>query len=138
MKTMAILRGTEMNIAIWVVQVLLAVFLILFGFIKAFLPIDGMADQMPFVLDVPEALVRFIGVAELAGAFGLILPAITRILPRLTIAAAGGLGTIMILAFIFGVSRGEIPNAVINIVVLAVLAFIAYGRWKLIPISARS
>ena len=127
-----------MNIAIWVVQVLLAVFFILFGFMKAFLPIDGIADQMPFVLDVPEALVRFIGVAEIAGALGLILPAITRILPWLTIAAAGGLGTIMILAFIFGVSRGEIPNAVINIVVLALLAFIAYGRWKLVPISARS
>lgn len=127
-----------MNIAIWVVQVLLAVFFILFGFMKAFLPIDSIADQMSFVLDVPEALVRFIGVAELAGGLGLILPAITRILPWLTIAAAGGLGTIMILAFIFGVSRGEIPNAVINIVVLALLAFIAYGRWKLVPISARS
>ena len=127
-----------MNIAIWVVQVLLAVFFILFGFMKAFLPIDSIADQMSFVLDVPEALVRFIGVAEIAGALGLILPAITRILPWLTIAAAGGLGTIMILAFIFGVSRGEIPNAVINIVVLALLAFIAYGRWKLVPISARS
>ena len=127
-----------MNIAIWVVQVLLAVFFILFGFMKAFLPIDSIADQMSFVLDVPEALVRFIGVAELAGGLGLILPAITRILPWLTIAAAGGLGTIMILAFIFGVSRGEIPNAVINIVVLALLVFIAYGRWKLVPISARS
>ena len=127
-----------MNIAIWVVQVLLAIFFILFGFMKAFLPIDSIADQMSFVLDVPEALVRFIGVAEIAGALGLILPAITRILPWLTIAAAGGLGTIMILAFIFGVSRGEIPNAVINIVVLALLAFIAYGRWKLVPISARS
>ena len=127
-----------MNIAIWVVQVLLAVFFILFGFMKAFLPIDSIADQMSFVLDVPEALVRFIGVAEIAGALGLILPAITRILPWLTIAAAGGLGTIMILAFIFGVSRDEIPNAVINIVVLALLAFIAYGRWKLVPISARS
>ena len=127
-----------MNIAIWVIQVLLAVFFILFGFMKAFLPIDSIADQMSFVLDVPEALVRFIGVAELAGGLGLILPATTRILPWLTIAAAGGLGTIMILAFIFGVSRGEIPNAVINIVVLALLAFIAYGRWKLIPISARS
>ena len=127
-----------MNIAIWVVQVLLAVFFILFGFMKAFLPIDSIADQMSFVLDVPEALVRFIGVAEIAGALGLILPAITRILPWLTIAAAGGLGTIMILAFIFGVSRDEIPNAVINIVVLALLVFIAYGRWKLVPISARS
>ena len=127
-----------MNIAIWVVQVLLAVLFIQFGFMKAFLPIDSIADQTPFVLDVPEALVRFIGVAELAGGLGLILPAITRILPWLTIAAAGGLGTIMILAFIFGVSRGEIPNAVINIVVLALLAFIAYGRWKLVPISARS
>ena len=127
-----------MNIAIWVVQVLLAIFFILFGFMKAFLPIDSIADQMSFVLDVPEALVRFIGVAEIAGALGLILPAITRILPWLTIAAAGGLGTIMILAFIFGVSRDEIPNAVINIVVLALLAFIAYGRWKLVPISARS
>lgn len=110
----------------------------MFGFMKAFLPINELADQTPWVIDVPEALVRFIGVAELAGAFGLILPAITRILPRLTIAAAGGLGTIMFLAFVFSVSRGEIPNAVTNIVVLAVLALIAYGRWKLVPISARS
>lgn len=127
-----------MNITIWTTQVLLAVFFIMFGFMKAFLPINELADQTPWVIDVPEALVRFIGVAELAGAFGLILPAITRILPRLTIAAAGGLGTIMFLAFVFSVSRGEIPNAVTNIVVLAVLALIAYGRWKLVPISARS
>ena len=127
-----------MNIAIWVVQVLLAGLFLMFGFNKAFLPIDGISEMMPFVLDVPELLVRFIGVAEIAGGLGLILPSITRVLPWLTVAAAGGLGTIMVLAFIFGVSRGEITNAVGNIVILALLAVVAYGRWKKVPIEARS
>ena len=127
-----------MNIAIWVVQVLLAVFFILFGFMKAFLPIEGLADQMPFVLDVPELLVRFIGVAEIAGGLGLILPSITRVLPWLTIAAAGGLGIDMVSATIFHISRGEFPNIIVTIVLLALLAVVAYGRWKIAPIEARS
>ncbi len=127
-----------MNIGIWVVQVLLAVFFILFGFMKAFLPIEGLADQMPFVLDVPEVLVRFIGVAEIAGGLGLILPSITRVLPWLTVAAAGGLGIDMVLATIFHISRGEFPNIIMTIVILALLAVVAYGRWKKVPIEARS
>ena len=127
-----------MNIAIWGVQVLLAVFFILFGFMKTFLPIDGISDMMPFVLDVPELLVRFIGIAEIAGGLGLILPSITRVLPWLTIAAAGGLGIDMVLATIFHISRGEFPNIIITIVLLALLAFVVYGRWKIAPIEARS
>ena len=127
-----------MNIGIWVVQVLLAVFFILFGFMKTFLPIDGLSDQMPFVLDVPEALVRFIGIAEIAGGLGLILPSITRVLPWLTIAAAGGLGIDMVLATIFHISRSEFPNIITTIVILALLAVVAYGRWKKVPVEARS
>jgi putative oxidoreductase len=77
-----------MNIALWVVQALLALLFLLAGFPKATQPLDRLAGRMGWVKVVPQALTRFIGIAEILGAIGLILPALTHILPWLTIAAA--------------------------------------------------
>jgi hypothetical protein len=100
---------------------------------KLLTPMDQLAANMAWVNAVPELLVRFIGLAEVLGALGLILPAATRIQPQLTPLAAGGLALIMVLASIFHLSRGEtfmlMPNAVV---------FVAYGRWKWAPIAPRS
>jgi hypothetical protein len=74
------------------------------------------------------ALVRFIGIAELAGAAGLLLPMLTRIKPRLTAHAGLGLATVMTLASIFHVFRGELQALPLTITLGAVAAFVAWGR----------
>ena len=77
------------------------------------------------------------GTAELAGALGLLLPALTRIKPSLTPLAAAGLVTIMALASVFHATRGESGGIVVNLVLGSVAAFIAWGRYKKAPIAAR-
>ena len=127
-----------MNIAIWLVQVLVAIFFLINDFLKTFLPIADLSNQLPWVLDMPEALVRFIGIVEISGGLGVVLPAITRILPWVTIAAAGGLGFHMALAVVFHIYRGEFPNIILPVIILALAAIIAYGRWKVAPINSRT
>jgi hypothetical protein len=75
---------------------------------------------------------------ELAGALGLFLPAATRILPRLTPLAAVGLATMMALAVPFHLVRSETVAIVFNLVLGSLAAFVAWGRGRRAPISARS
>jgi putative oxidoreductase len=112
-----------MNIVLWILQVLLAVAFGMFGFNKISQPIDGLVGMMPWVTAVPALLVRFIGVAEVAGALGLLLP-------KLTAWAAAGLATVMVLAAIFHATRGEFGNIGFNAVLLVLAAVVAWGRWR--------
>ncbi|MDX1524447.1 MAG: DoxX family protein [Anaerolineae bacterium] len=126
-----------MKIALWIVQILLALFFLGAGFSKAFSPLADLGAQMVWVNDVSAFFVRFPGIVEILGAIGLILPAATRIQPRLTPLAAGGLMLITLFATIFHLTRGEFGNAVFTLVLLALAGFVAYGRWKLAPIAPR-
>src|SRR3954469_19697965 len=84
-------RKTDgLHIALWIVQVLLFVGFGLAGLMKTTTPIDQLAVKMPWVSGVPW-LVRFIGISELTGALGMVLPSLTRIRPRLTALAGAGL-----------------------------------------------
>jgi hypothetical protein len=74
--------------------------------------------------------VRFIGVAEVLGGIGLILPGLLRIWLSLTPLAAVGLIIIMLGAIVFTLTSGEVLSALIPLVVGLLLAFIAYGRWS--------
>ena len=74
------------------------------------------------------------GYAEIVGAIGVILPAVTRIKPILSPIAAACLGLVVALATILHLSRGELP---IPVVLLALAAFVAYARWKIVPIEPR-
>ena len=118
-----------MNIVLWIVQILLAAAFGMFGFSKVAQPITALAGMMPWVTSMPELLVRCIGVAEVAGALGMILPGLTKIQPRLTAFAGVGLALVMVLASIFHITRGEFGNLPINIVLFALSVFVAYGRW---------
>src|SRR5579884_1575006 len=80
-------------------------------------------------------LTRFIGVSEMLGAIGLILPALTHVLPWLTIAAAVGLALVMVCAAVFHASRREYSPVSINVVLLVLALFIVYGRWMLAPLA---
>jgi hypothetical protein len=102
---------------------------------KATQPIPTLAKSRPWVQDVPTPLVRFIGVAEILGTLGLILPALTGILPWLTVAAASGLAAVMIAAIIFHVLRGEINRNAVPIVFMLLLLFVTYGRIALAPLT---
>ncbi len=98
---------SKTNIALWIVQILLALVFLMAGYPRAFQPLDVVAQSIFWVTDVPPPLVRFIGISELLGAIGLIVPAMTRIQPRLTVPAAAGLSIIMLSASVFHVARGE-------------------------------
>ena len=126
-----------MKYALWLVQILLALAFLAAGFMKLMAPMDQLAQSMVWVNDVPVWLVRFIGLAELAGGLGLVLPALTRIQPQLTPLAGAGLALDMFLAAVFHLARGEFGFIVPNLVLLALAAFVAYGRWNLVPIAPR-
>jgi uncharacterized membrane protein YphA (DoxX/SURF4 family) len=112
--------GRGLTIAHWIARVLLCLFFAMAGFVHGLLPVDQVAKSAPWAADVPVALLRFIGACELAGAVGLLVPRLMRL-------AALGLMTIMVLAAIFHVSRGESRMIPVNLSVAAVAAFVA---WK--------
>lgn len=125
-----------MNIALWIAQVLLAVAFGMAGFMKLVSPIDDLARNMAWVYEA-RALVRFIGAAELLGALGLILPAAMRIKPWFTPLAAVALGVVMLLAMGFHATRGEFEALPVNLALGGIATFIAWGRWKKVPIAPR-
>jgi uncharacterized membrane protein YphA (DoxX/SURF4 family) len=126
-----------MKYVLWIVQVLLALAFLAAGVMKLMTPVDELVQAMPWVSAVPVWLVRFIGLAEVAGGLGVILPALTRIQPQLTPLAGAGLGLLMLFAAMFHLSRGEFGFIVPNIVLLVLAAFVAYGRWKAAPVTPR-
>ena len=126
-----------LHIVLWVAQVVLAVLFGMAGTMKATAPLAQLAQKMTWVAAVPAALVRFIGVSELAAALGLLLPSATRIRPVLTPLAAAGLVVIMVLAAGFHSSRGEAQVVPVNLVLGALAAFVAWGRGKKAPIAPR-
>ena len=130
-------RSTGLHVGLWIVQVLLALAFLSAGVMKSTQPIAVLAEKMVWPGALPEGLVRFIGVSELLGGLGLILPAATRIKPILTPLAAVGLTTVMMLAIVFHLSRGEVSNVSFNLVLGGLAAFVAWGRLKKAPIAAR-
>jgi uncharacterized membrane protein YphA (DoxX/SURF4 family) len=123
--------GPIMNIALWIVQVLLAALFLFAGGIKLVTPMEEMMKQMP--LQLPGWFVLFTGVVEVLGAIGLILPRLLGIRPGLTPLAAAGLVIVMIGAMVYTFAAGEVTLALISLVVGLLAAFIAYGRWRLAP-----
>ncbi len=128
-----------LNISLWVVQILLALIFGAAGAAKLFMPLGELALQMSFVADSSPVLVRFIGIVEIASALAMILPALTRILPILTPLAALGFAIIQVLAIPVHASYGELAQMLpINLALLALSAFVIWGRWKKLPIEVRS
>jgi uncharacterized membrane protein len=89
---------------------------------------------MKWVGDVSHGLVTFIGVSELLGGIGLILPALSHILPWLTPLAAVGLAVVMVLASGFHATRREYSHIATNVVLFVLAAFVAYGRFVIAPL----
>jgi uncharacterized membrane protein YphA (DoxX/SURF4 family) len=126
-----------LHITLWIVQVLLGAMFIMAGGMKSFQPIPELAKMLPWAGAVPSGLVRFIGLSELLGGLGLLLPSLLRILPNLTPLAAWGLALIQVLAALFHISRGESSVIGMNLVLLLLAVFIAWGRTKKVPILTK-
>ena len=125
-----------LSIALWTLQALLAAIFLMTGSMKLLLPADVLAAQTP----LPIALVRFIGVCELAGALGMLLPGLLRIGPSLTPLAAAGLVVLMMCATILTPILVS-PDPVMMLVpatVGALAAGVGYARLRLAPLRGRS
>ncbi|MFL5807537.1 MAG: DoxX family protein [Roseiflexaceae bacterium] len=127
-------RPRALNIALWVLQVLLAAVFLVHGVFMVAPPAE-MVAMINAQLGVGLRL--FIGVAEVLAAAGLILPGVTRILPWLTAAAAAGLMIVMASATVLHVFRGEVGSAITVVVLLVLVTVVAYMRWKVQPIAPR-
>lgn len=124
-----------MNIVLWIVQILLAFMFLLHGWTMLTTTTSTPQPSMAYILAIPIPLRRLIGAAEILGGIGLVLPALTGILPVLTPIAAVGLVILMAGAAIFHIPRKEYGGVVFNLILLALAAFVAYGRFVLVPIG---
>ena len=123
-----------MNIALWVLQVLLALVFLAHG-VMMLAPPAAVAVQMDAML--PRWFQVFLGVAEVLAAIGLTLPGLTRIQPGLVPAAAAGVVVVMVSATVLHVVRGEFSSAATTCVLLVMAIVVAYGRWRSLPIAPR-
>ena len=129
-------NSKALNVALWVAQALLFLAFAGAGFIKVTTPVEELATKMAWAAELPN-LVRFIGVSELLGAVGVILPALTRIKPVLTPTAAAALVVVMVLALGYHISHGETAMVGGPLVLGALATFVAWGRFLKAPIAPR-
>jgi uncharacterized membrane protein YphA (DoxX/SURF4 family) len=129
-------RRSGLNIALWVVQVLLALLFLWAGGMKLVMPVEQM-QQGP--VHLPGLFLRFIGVVEVLGGLGLLLPGLLGIRPGLTVWAAAGLVIIMIGAVVITLMGGAAgaKMAVMPAVTGILAAFVAYGRSRLAPLPSK-
>ncbi len=125
-----------LGIALWGAQILLAAGYAMAGAMKLFSPLAELAAEMAYVADAPEWFVRGVGVAELAGAVGIILPAATRIMAWLTPLAAACFSLVQVVAIGIHAVYGETAQFLpFNLLLLSLSLFVLWGRWKKQPIS---
>ncbi|WCM93375.1 DoxX family protein [Acidovorax sp. NCPPB 2350] len=133
----AVPTGTLLRAGLWVAQCLVAFVFCASGFMKLTTPIPELSAMMPWTGQHPAAFVRAIGLIDLAGGLGILLPALTRILPRLTVWAALGCVVLQVFAIVFHLSRGEAMALPLNFVLLPLCAFVLWGRARRAPIRPR-
>ena len=115
---------------IWVFSIVLALIFLITGVSRA-LRYQQARKFFSWVNDVPRPLVQVIGFAEILGALGLILPVATGIYSWLTLVAAGALALLLVLAILFHIRRHEGSEIGAPVLLLLMIAFVAYGRWAL-------
>ncbi len=125
------------RIGLWTAQVLIFLAFGLAALTKLFTPIPELSQMMPWTGDHSVVFVRVIGLVDLAGALGIIMPSLTRIKPGVTILAALGCATLQVVALAFHLSRSEAMVTPLNLVLLALSLFVLWGRSKKVPVLPR-
>jgi hypothetical protein len=127
-------EGRRVTVVLWIVQALLALVFLFSGGSKLVMSIEEMTKDVA----LPGAFLRFLGVAEVAGGLGMILPGLLGIRPGLTPLAAACLVIIMIGATVITTAMMGVGLALIPLTVGLLAAFVAYGRWRLAPLGDRA
>lgn len=122
-----------MNLVLWVLQAVTAVAFGGHGYLLVMRPRQT-AERAPWVAALPVPFLRVLGIIEIVGALGVVLPGLTGVLPSLTVAAAGGLVAMMLLAMLFHVTRREWRNIGLNLILGALAFAVAYGRSVIEPL----
>jgi len=122
-----------MNVGLWIAQVLLGLVFVTSGGFKVFF-YEKSRERLKLAQVSPRSAVATIGVLEILGALGMILPAATGIMPWLTPVAAIGLALTMIGATGFNVKNGDASHVPVNLVLLLVAMFVVVGRFVIAPL----
>lgn len=133
-RTAATAKRTTVGLALWIVQVLLALLFLFAGAVKLVLPPEAMTGPV----SLPVLFLRFIGVCEVLGGLGLVLPGVLRLRPGLTPSAAAGLVIIMIGATAITILGGGVGQAFLPVLAGLLSAFVTYGRWRVMPLRSRT
>jgi uncharacterized membrane protein YphA (DoxX/SURF4 family) len=127
-------RRKGLHVTLWVVQVLLALLFLFAGVMKFIMPVEEMTKQMP---QFSGAFLHFIGVCEILGGLGMVLPGLFKIRTGLTPLAAAGLVIVMIGAVVVSYQVKGMAGVPLPLVVGILAAFVAYGRWRLVPLPQK-
>ncbi|MCZ7532154.1 MAG: DoxX family protein [Acidimicrobiia bacterium] len=125
------------NRLLWILQIFFGIYFIIIGVLHFVLP-EGLPGPIEWMYDLGTTTHVIVGIAEVLGGLGLILPSVTRIRPELTVYAAVGLVLVMMGAIIWHATRSETSSLAQNVIIAALVGFVAYGRAKLYPIEAKS
>ncbi|TWI69311.1 DoxX-like protein [Pseudoduganella lurida] len=137
----SLVRSTDhryLSAGLWLAQAAVALVFAMSGLIKLFMPMAELTAMMTWPGDYPAPSVRTIGVVDLLGAVGVLLPSLTRIRPQLAVVAAGCCALLQILAIGFHASRGEFSVLPLNLVLLPLCVLVLWGRGKRLPITHRA
>jgi uncharacterized membrane protein YphA (DoxX/SURF4 family) len=118
-----------MNTIVWIIQGILALMFLMAGIMKSTQPRDKLVKSLPWVTDFSLQTVRFIGISELLGAIGIVVPQLTGICPILTPVAAVGLAVIMILAAAHHLPKKEYREVGFNVTLLILAVVVAFYRF---------
>lgn len=121
-----------LNVVLWIVQVVLAGMFVMAGMMKTF-QYEKAKAALPWVKEYSKGFVTFVGLVDLLGGLGVVLPALTGVMTSLTPLAALGIAVLMVVAAVFHARRGENQAIGLNVGLLVLAAFVAYGRWFLRP-----
>jgi hypothetical protein len=128
----AMATNRKANLALWILQSLLALFFALgSGAPKLLLP----TEALPMPIPLAGWFIVFVGLCEVAGGLGLILPGLTRVRPGLTTVAAACLSLLAVCATVYQLMADAPGNAVFAIVIALLAALVAYGRWRVAPLG---
>lgn len=125
------------NRLLWILQIFFGIYFIFVGVVHFVLP-DGLPGLMEWMYDLGDTTHLIVGIAEVLGGLGLILPSVTRIRPELTVYAALGLVLVMTGAIIWHATRSESSSIAQNVIIAGLLGFVAYGRARLYPIEPKA